>query len=95
MRERVKNVIHEGHIKLLLHLDQVSFIDSTCIGQIVSSYITAHRNGASFKLLKPTARITALLTLAKLTEVFEIYDAEPDGITSFSKPDSGAFTPRW
>ena len=59
-------------------------MDSTCVGELVSMFITVRNNGGALKLAGAMGRIKELLTIAKLDTVFEVYDTEATALKSFS-----------
>jgi len=90
LREAVRRLLDEGKKKILLNLGDVSYVDSSGIGELVSSYTTTNHNGGQLKLLNQTKKIHDLLTITKLLTVFESFDNEETAITTFNKTaDSG------
>ena len=83
LREAVRRMLDEGKKKLLLNLGDVSYVDSSGIGELVSSYTTTGNNGGQLKLLNQTKKIHDLLTSTKLVTVFETPDNEDTAVASF------------
>ncbi|HWO02800.1 MAG TPA: STAS domain-containing protein [Blastocatellia bacterium] len=83
LREAVKRMLDDGKKKILLNLGDVSYVDSSGIGELVSSYTTTGNNGGQLKLLNQTKKIHDLLTITKLVTVFETHDNEETAIASF------------
>jgi anti-sigma B factor antagonist len=83
LRETVRKLLDEGKKKLLLNLGDVSYVDSSGIGELVSSYTTTNNNGGQLKLLNQTKKIHDLLTITKLVTVFETFDNEQAAVASF------------
>jgi anti-anti-sigma factor len=73
----------EGKTKILLNLAGVTHIDSTGLGELISSYVTLSNKGGQIKLLHLTERLQEIMTLTKLLTVFDVYDNEPDALASF------------
>src|SRR5262245_63521214 len=84
LREAVRNLLDAGRKKILLNLGDVSYVDSSGIGELVSSYSTANKAGGSLKLLNLTKKIQDLLAITKLLTVFEIHDSEEAALASFN-----------
>ena len=84
LREAVRKLLDEGKKKVLLNLGDVSYVDSSGIGELVSSYTTTGNQGGQLKLLSLTKKIHDLLQITKLLTVFETYDSEADAVASFS-----------
>jgi anti-sigma B factor antagonist len=83
LRSAVRRLIEEGKKKILLNLSNVSYVDSSGIGELVSSYTTVNREGGQLKLLNLTQKIQDLLAITKLLTVFDTYDDESSALNSF------------
>ncbi|PYS78412.1 MAG: anti-sigma factor antagonist, partial [Acidobacteria bacterium] len=83
LRSAIRRLIEEGKKKILLNLAGVGYVDSSGIGELVSSYTTIQREGGQLKLLKLTQKIKDLLTITKLLTVFDVYDDEAEALNSF------------
>ena len=84
LKDKVNSLVNQGRKKIVLNLENVPYIDSAGLGEIVRTYTTVSRQGGSLKLLDLTKRITDLLSITKLLTVFETYDNEADAVRSFS-----------
>ncbi len=84
LKERISNLVQQGHRKLLLNLEGVPYVDSAGLGEIVRTYTTVSRQGGKLKLVNLTKRITDLLAITKLLTVFETYESEAEAVKSFS-----------
>ena len=83
-RDTVRDLASAGHKKLLLNLAEVSYIDSSGIGEMVSGYTTVSNGGGVVKLLNLTKRVKDLLQITKLYTVFEVFEDETAAVRSFS-----------
>lgn len=83
-RDTVRDLLAGGKKKLLLNLAEVSYIDSSGIGELVSAYSTVTNGGGQMKLLNLTKRVKDLLQITKLYTVFEVFDDEAAAVRSFS-----------
>ena len=83
VRNTVRDIIKEGGKKIILNLADVNYIDSSGIGELVSTYTTVTSNGGQLKLLSLTKKIQELLAITKLLTVFDVYDDEARAIASF------------
>ena len=84
LKDKINSLVLQGRRKVVLNLEEVPYIDSAGLGEIVRTYTTISRQGGSLKLLNLTKRITDLLSITKLLTVFETYDNEADAVRSFS-----------
>ena len=83
-RDTLRDLASSGHKKLLLNLGDVSYIDSSGIGELVSGFTTVTNHGGQLKLLNLTKRVKDLLQITKLYTVFEVYEDEAAAVRSFA-----------
>ena len=84
LRQAMQEVMNSGANKVLINMADVSTIDSSGIGELVSAYTTATNRGARLKLINLPAKVTDILTITQLITVFDVYDSEAEGVASFS-----------
>lgn len=84
LRDLIRDLISSGNKKILLNLGEVSFIDSSGIGEMVSGFTTVSNHGGQLKLLNLTKRVQDLLQITKLYTVFDVFNDETTAIRSFS-----------
>ena len=83
LREAMKDLVTKGQKKILLNLGEVSYIDSSGIGELVSGFTTVTNSGGNLKLLNLNKRVKDLLQITKLYTVFEVFDDEAEAVRSF------------
>ena len=83
-RDTIRDLAGKGHKKLLLNLGDVSYIDSSGIGEMVSSFATVTNGGGALKLVGLNKRVKDLLQITKLYTVFEAFDDEATALRSFA-----------
>jgi anti-sigma B factor antagonist len=83
IRNTVRDLLQKGSKKIILNLGGISYIDSSGIGELVSSFTTSVNNGGRLVLLNLTSRIQQLLAITKLLVVFDTYENEEAAIKSF------------
>ena len=83
-RDAIRDLVAKGDKKILVNLSEVSYIDSSGIGEMVSSYTTVTTHGGQLKLLGLSKRVKDLLQITKLYTVFEVFDDEAVAIRSFT-----------
>ena len=83
LRDAVRNLLQRHEKNILLNLADVSYIDSSGIGELVSSFTTLSSQGGKLKLLRLTKKVHDLLSITKLLSVFEVFDDEAKAIQSF------------
>jgi anti-sigma B factor antagonist len=82
-RDTIRDLAQGGHKKVLLNLSEISYIDSSGIGELVSGFTTVTNHGGNLKLLGLSKRVKDLLQITKLYTVFEVYDDEAEAVRSF------------
>jgi anti-sigma B factor antagonist len=83
VRNTVRDIVTGGGKKLILNLGEVNYIDSSGVGELVSTYTSVTNSGGQLKLLSLTKKIRELLAITKLLTVFDVYDDEQAAISSF------------
>jgi anti-sigma B factor antagonist len=83
IRNTVRDILQSGAKKIILNLAEISYIDSSGVGELVSTYTTVVNGGGRLKLLNLTKRLRELLTITKLLTVFDIFDDEKASLASF------------
>jgi anti-sigma B factor antagonist len=83
IRNAVRDILKNDGKKILLNLADVNYIDSSGIGELVSTYTTVTNHGGSLKLLNLTKKIQELLAITKLLTVFQVFDNEQKALASF------------
>jgi anti-sigma B factor antagonist len=84
LRDALRDLVAKGHKKILLNLGDVSYIDSSGIGELVSGFTSVSNQGGNLKLLSLTKRVKDLLQITKLYTVFEVHDDEAAAVRSFA-----------
>jgi anti-sigma B factor antagonist len=83
LREQVKKMLAAGKKKIVLNMDNVTYIDSAGLGALVAAHHSARTQGASLKLSNLGSKFQEILQVTKLLTVFEVYDSEAAAISSF------------
>ena len=84
LRNAIRRLLGEGKNKILLNLGGVGYIDSSGIGELVSSFTAVNKEGGVLKLLNLTQKIQDLLAITKLLTVFDVFDEEGEALSSFA-----------
>jgi anti-sigma B factor antagonist len=83
LRSAIRRLVGEGKKKILLNLSGVGYVDSSGIGELVSSFTAVNKEGGQLKLLNLTQKIQDLLAITKLLTVFDTYENEGDALASY------------
>ena len=82
-REAIRDIAAKGSAKVLLNLSEITYIDSSGIGELVSGFTSVRNQGGVLKLVGLTKRVQDLLQITKLYTVFDVYDDEATAVKSF------------
>jgi anti-sigma B factor antagonist len=83
LRKVVHDLVDKGIKRIVLNLAEVSYIDSSGVGELVGSYTTVRNQGGDLKLLNLTKKVHDLLQVTKLYTIFDIKDDEFTAVKSF------------
>lgn len=83
LREAVHAALDSGARNLLINLESVSTVDSSGVGELVSSYTTVTNRGGKLKLVNLPSKVSDILQITQLITVFEVFDDEDEAVQSF------------
>jgi anti-sigma B factor antagonist len=84
LRNAVQEAMTAGAQKILLNLKGVSTIDSSGVGELVSSFMSTSNRGVKLKLSELPAKVSDVLVITQLITVFDVYDKEDEAVASFA-----------
>jgi anti-sigma B factor antagonist len=84
-RDSIREALAGDRKNILLNLAEVSYIDSSGLGQLIGSYATITDRGGQLKLLNLQKKVTDLMQITKLLTIFDTYDDEAKALASFTK----------
>jgi anti-sigma B factor antagonist len=84
LRNAIRRLLGEGKSKILLNLAGVGYVDSSGIGELVSSFTAVNKEGGTLKLLNLTQKIQDLLAITKLLTVFDVFEDEGSALSSYN-----------
>lgn len=85
LNDRLHQLVSSGHLKVVLDLTGVSFMNSSGLGMLIGGLTTMKNAGGSLKLANPAERIQSLLVITKLSSVFSTFGSVDEAVESFSK----------
>jgi anti-sigma B factor antagonist len=80
LRNNIQKLLADGDRKFLLNLTDVDYIDSSGLGELVTSFTTVRNQSGELKLLNLTRRVQDLLQITKLLTVFETFNSEAEAL---------------
>ena len=77
----------ESHpkVNLLLNLENVEYLSSAGLGNLVGLLKKSKRSSGQFKICRLQEPILELFEVMRLTKIFEIFDSEEAAVRSFSE----------
>lgn len=84
--EIVRRLLQQGRRQILLNLQDVSYIDSSGIGELVGAFTSVQGYGGQLRLLNPVAKVVNVLRLTRLDHLFPVETDEASAIQSFAQP---------
>lgn len=84
LHKAIHCLVTEGKLQILLNLASVTHIDSSGLGELISSHVTISAKGGEIKLLHLTESLRELMTITKLLTVFDVFDDEAEALAGFS-----------
>lgn len=81
--ERIDALVRQNRVRIVLNLEDVTYIDSAGVGLIVSKYVSLRKRGGDLKLLRLSHRVRRVISIARLLAVFEAFESEDLAIKSF------------
>ncbi len=83
--DTIRDLVKKGQKKILLNLTDITYADSSGIGQLVSAMTTTRGQGGDLKLLRPHTRVLDLLKTTRLDLIFDIHTDEATAIQAFGR----------
>jgi anti-sigma B factor antagonist len=83
LREIVRDLADKGSNRIVLNLNEVHYIDSSGLGELVKTHTTVRNKGGELKLASLSKRVHDLLEITRLSAVFDIQKDESSAIQSF------------
>ena len=80
IRDHIQKLLNAGDRKFLLNLTDVDYIDSSGLGELVTSFTTVRNQSGQLKLLNLTKRVQDLLQITKLLTVFDVFNSEAEAL---------------
>jgi anti-sigma B factor antagonist len=90
LRERIKSLVGDGKKKIVLNMENVTYIDSAGLGTLVAAHISAKKQGAALFLSDLGNKFHEVLQITRLLTVFNVYATEVEAISSFGGTSQAA-----
>ena len=81
----IGQIVQEGHLRLVLDLEGVTFLDSSALGLLLLTDQNFKLKKGSFSLVKPTGYVRQVIELANLPRVIPVYDSVDEAVAGPAK----------
>ena len=86
--EEFRSTMHElaeqGQLKVVINFSDISFVDSSGLGGLVSAVRKFRQHDGDIKLACINDNIRPLVEIVRLHRIFDIFDAEDEAVKSFA-----------
>jgi anti-sigma B factor antagonist len=83
LRDEINRLLDTGEKRILVNFENVKYIDSSGIGELVSASVSASRAGAQLKLCCLSERVSEALSLSSVRSIFEVFSSEQEALVEF------------
>lgn len=83
LREAIKAVLDRGRARILLNFDEVFYVDSSGLGELVGALKRVKEAGGEIKLMKLNQITRDLIQVTRLCTLFEVFKDEKTALASF------------
>lgn len=85
LKDKVASLLSQDRKQIVLNLANVSYVDSSGLGEMVACHGTATRSGGEVKLANTGKRIKDLLVMTRLLTIFDAHESEDEAVQAFTK----------
>jgi anti-anti-sigma factor len=86
LKAELRRLSESGVQHMLLNIENLTQVDSSCIGVLARAYVALRRKGGSIKLLRPRDRVKMVLNVFHLLETIPHFEDEAQALASFGLP---------
>jgi anti-sigma B factor antagonist len=84
LKQTIRSLVEQNVKKIVLNFEDVTKIDSTGLGELVSGFATVNKAGGELKLLNLNGHVSEIMTITRLMTLFEVFNDEVEAVASFS-----------
>lgn len=83
LNDVLHSLIEKKKKKVVVDLSDVQTMNSSGLSMLINALTTMRKAGGDLKIAEPSNKIESLLTITKLTTVFELFTSVKEAIISF------------
>ena len=80
--QAIRELTDDGRLRILVNLADVTWINSTGLGLLISAFTLVKKRGGAMKFFGVTERIRGILAITRLGTVFDTYADEAAALAS-------------
>lgn len=80
LRQSLADAIQKNHAKLLVDLGKVTYVNSTAIGILMSTYATYARHGWRIVVCGLNKEVHAVFAITRMNQVYDVFDSRKDAL---------------
>ena len=84
VQDVVDDLAKRGCVKIVIDLNEVSHVDTTCLGLLIAAHIRSQRRRGGVHLIRTPPRIRQLLSIIRLDHVLVTFDSEEEAVRAFA-----------
>lgn len=85
LQNTVKKLADSGNLKLVIDLGEVSYLNSSALGVLISAHANYTKRGGKIKLCQLNKNLENLFVITKLSLIFDTYPSEMEAVAGFSE----------
>ncbi len=85
IKDELAKHLDAGERKFLLNMDDIGFCNSTGIGIVVTLFTSITNAGGKMKISNVNKKVSRVMMITKLLEVFDSYYEESEALEAFAK----------
>lgn len=83
LQAELSQIFKENELDTILDFSEVVFIDSACLGVLVSLVKELRQKKGDIKLVKLTDDVKSIFQITRLDKIFHIYDVMQEAVESY------------
>jgi anti-sigma B factor antagonist len=94
LRTLINEAFTQGYRHFIVQMREVTFIDSSGLGALVTCFSTIRKNGGTMHLVQVAKQAYELMEMTRLTHFFEIFESEEEALERLrTKPETRSTKP--
>lgn len=83
LREEIVHLLEKDKARIILDLENLKYMDSSGVGELVSIFTTVSNRGGQLKLTNLSSKIFDLLQITQLLQVFDVHEDVESALLDF------------